>query len=58
MADVEIRRFESGDEIRAFEHGTLELGRPKRRPLRVNPTAVALGGPETLPPSRQLQIGP
>ena len=25
MADVEIRRFETGDEIRTFEHGTFEL---------------------------------
>lgn len=25
MTDVEIRRFEDGDEIRTFEHGTFEL---------------------------------
>ena len=25
MADVAIRRFESGDEIRTFEHGSFEL---------------------------------
>jgi len=25
MGDIEIRRFESGDEIRMFEHGTFEL---------------------------------
>jgi quercetin dioxygenase-like cupin family protein len=25
MADVEIRSFESGDEIRTFEHGSFEL---------------------------------
>lgn len=25
MADVEIRRFENGDEVRAFEHGSFEL---------------------------------
>jgi len=25
MADVEIRRFETGDEIRTFEHGSFEL---------------------------------
>ena len=25
MEDVEIRRFESGDEVRTFEHGSFEL---------------------------------